>query len=47
MLETHFPSLRLAPRVIRECKTDLIPLKEWFTIEAFIILQSEVMTNYI
>ena len=32
--------------VIRECKTDFISLKGWFTIEAFIMLRSEVMTNY-
>jgi hypothetical protein len=33
--------------VIQECKTDLISIKGWFTIEAFIMLWSEVMTNYI
>jgi hypothetical protein len=32
--------------VIQECKTDLIPLKGWFIIEAFIMLWSEVITNY-
>jgi hypothetical protein len=36
----------LLPDVIRECKTDLISLKGWFTIKAFIMLRSEVMTNY-
>jgi hypothetical protein len=32
--------------VIRECKTDLIPLKVRFPIEDYILLRSEVMTNY-
>jgi hypothetical protein len=39
-------TLSTLPRVIREYKTDLIPLKGWFTIEAFIVLRSQVMTNY-
>jgi hypothetical protein len=32
--------------IIRECKTDLIPLKGWFIIKAFIMLRLEVITNY-
>ena len=40
------PSCNKQTIVIRECKTDLISIKGWFTIKAFIMLWLEVMTNY-